>query len=209
MPLKSTASHLWNSSQALTNKCASGQESELQSPPELRNKASYAKTGKRRGSRSSSYDPQPAPRTQAPSPQRKGSLSPSIKEFYDDAEFVEFLKQIALFVQAEESPQKPVLQTDQNGFSQRSYLYRNLQDLRERFKQFKKIRQSQRLTTRLTSSQTSQQYNFHGSAAQLTASQRGSSEGTVAKHHHHSKRSSLRIASSQKQVSATERGLPP
>ena len=56
-----------------------------------------------------SGEPQPAPRQYAPpSPQRidesrRDLSSRSLKEFYSDAEFVEFLKQIELFVQQDDT----------------------------------------------------------------------------------------------------------
>jgi hypothetical protein len=53
---------------------------------------------------------------------------PSLKSFYDDTEFIEFLKNISLYVTNEEEQ----LNTEGGG-----YLFKNLQFLRERFKDFK------------------------------------------------------------------------
>ena len=95
----------------------------------------------RSNSRSNSADP--TPRQLAPSPYRSEAAPRSISQFYEDAEFVEFLKNIQLFVQAEESPQKSYI-SDRNGYSCRSYLYSNLQVLRERYKVFKQKKGSVR-----------------------------------------------------------------
>ena len=83
---------------------------------------------------------EPAPRTYAPPSPHKGNYgSPSIAEFYDDAEFVEFLKQISIFVQAEDTPQKTVSSRG-DAATMRNYLHRNLKDLREFYKDFKSQR---------------------------------------------------------------------
>ena len=99
---------------------------------------------------STGLDQMPAPRQYAPPTPHKidstvttrRDLSPSISEFYQDAEFVEFLKQIELFVRSEGSPQHQNhnLAPESYGFSQRSFLYKNLQGLRERYQEFSRFR---------------------------------------------------------------------
>lgn len=52
----------------------------------------------------------------------------SLKSFYDDTEFIEFLKNISLYVTGDEE------QMNQEGGG---FLFKNLHFLRERFKEFK------------------------------------------------------------------------
>lgn len=67
----------------------------------------------------------------------KGSTSDtmgqgSIKTFSEDAEFIQFLKNISLYVTSQESPRDTESSQSDSG---NSVLYKNLQYLRERFKE--------------------------------------------------------------------------
>ncbi|CDW85761.1 ribosomal protein l7 l12 c-terminal domain containing protein [Stylonychia lemnae] len=60
----------------------------------------------------------------------------SLKSFYEDAEFIEFLKNISLFVTSEQSPRE----SEASGGSK---LYSNLQFLRDRFQEYKQKKSTQ------------------------------------------------------------------
>lgn len=98
---------------------------------------------------------EPVPQSQnIPEPHLRSPGSTSLAQFYEDAEFVDFLKQIHLFVASENSPHKrSILSSEEKkGFSTRSYLYNNLSTLREKFKDYKHIKET--LTTGPTSIST-------------------------------------------------------